>query len=164
MKKTLIVTSLIIPMTIGMSSVMAARDNVGCGLGSTLFDGQSGTPSQVMAVTTNGTSGNQTFGISSGTLGCQDGGVVTASAAVNMFAGNNLDLLSRDMSVGQGEALESLAALMKIKAEDKSTFFSTTRKNYGKIFSADNISAGKMLDNLYLVMATQDALAHYTRG
>jgi hypothetical protein len=164
MKKILIVTALVAPMAIGMSSAMAARDNVGCGLGSTLFDGQDGTGSQVMAVTTNGTSGNQTFGISSGTLGCQEGGVVTASAAVNMFAGNNLDSLSRDMSIGQGEALESLATLMKIKAEDKSTFFSTARANYGKIFSADDITAGKMLDNLYLVMAEQDTLAHYARG
>ena len=164
MKRTLIAALLITPMAVVTSTAMAARDNVGCGLGSTLFDGQDGTASQVLAVTTNGTSGNQTFGISSGTLGCQEGGVVTASAAVNMFAGNNLDSLSRDMSVGQGESLESLATLMKIKAEDKSTFFSTARANYGEIFSADDITAGKMLDNLYLVMAKQDALAHYARS
>ena len=164
MKKTLIAALLVTPMAIGMSSAMAARDNVGCGLGSTLFDGQDGTASQVLAVTTNGTSGNQTFGISSGTLGCQEGGVVTASASVNMFVGSNLDSLSRDMSVGQGESLESLSKLMNITAEDKSAFFTAARANYGKIFSSDDITAGKMLDNLYLVMAEQDALARYTRG
>ena len=68
------------------------------------------------------------------------------------------------MSVGQGESLESLSKLMNITAEDKSAFFTAARANYGKIFSSDDITAGKMLDNLYLVMAEQDALARYTRG
>ena len=164
MKKTLIATLLITPMAIGMSSAMAARDNVGCGLGSQIFDGQTGTVSQSLAVTTNGTSGNQTFGISSGTLGCQDGGVVQASAAVHMFAGNNLDNLSRDMAVGQGESLESLASLMGIQAEDKASFFSAARSNYGKIFNAPDMTAGQMLDNLYTVMADTQGLAQYVRS
>jgi len=164
MKKHLLTSLLIAPMAIGMSTVMAAPNNAGCGLGSTLFDGQSGTGPQVLAVTTNGTSGNQTFGITSGTLGCDAGGVVQASASVNMFAGNNLDALSRDMSVGQGESLASLAQLMGIKAGDRATFFRTARANYGKIFSADDITAGKMLNNLYLVMAEQAPLAQYARS
>lgn len=163
-KKILVAVFLVAPMAVGMSTAMAARDNVGCGFGSSLFDGKNDIASQVLAVTTNGTSGNQTFGISSGTLGCEEGGVVHASAAVNMFAGNNLDVLSRDMSVGQGESLESLATLMKIKSEDKSTFFTAARVNYGKIFSADDITAGKMLENLYTVMAEQKTLAQYARG
>ncbi len=161
MKKILIATLLVTPMI--ATTAMAARDNVGCGLGSTLFDGSDGTASQVLAVTTNGTSGNQTFGISSGTLGCEEGGVVTASAAVNMFVGSNMDALSRDMSVGKGESLASLAQLMGIKTEDQATFFSTARASYGKIFSANNITAGKMLDNLYTVMSEQDTLAAYAR-
>lgn len=164
MKKILVAVFLVVPMATVMSTAMAARDNVGCGFGSSLFDGKSDKASQILAVTTNGTSGNQTFGISSGTLGCEEGGVVQASAAINMFAGNNLDVLSRDMSVGQGETLESLATLMKIKSEDKSTFFTAARVNYGKIFSADDITAGKMLENLYTVMAEQKTLAQYARG
>ncbi len=160
MKKIIIAAALIAPMSLA-STAMAARDNVGCGLGSILFDGKSGIASQAMAGITNASSGNQTFGISSGTLGCEKGGVVTASAAVNMFAGNNLDSLSRDMSIGQGESLESLAELMNIEASDKSSFFKTARANYGKIFSAHDITAGKMLDNLYTVMSENQDLAHY---
>ena len=48
-------------------------NSVGWGLGSQIFDGQSGVAPQVLAVTTNGTLGNQTFGISSGTSGCKPG-------------------------------------------------------------------------------------------
>ncbi len=161
MKKILLTAAITTSMM--STAAMAAPNNVGCGLGSTLFDGQSGTVPQILAVTTNGTFGNQTFGITSGTLGCEEGGVVQASAAVNMFVGNNLDALSRDMSVGQGESLASLAQLMGVKAEDQATFFSTARANYGKIFSADDITAGKMLENLYRVMARQDRLAIYAR-
>lgn len=164
MKKTLIATLLVVPMAAGMSSAMAARDNVGCGLGSQLFDGQTGTVPQSLAVTTNGTSGNQTFGITTGTLGCQEGGVVTASAAVHMFVGSNLDSLSRDMSVGQGESLASLASLMGIQAEDQASFFSTARVNYGKIFSAHDMTAGQMLDNLYQVMSENQGLMHYVKS
>lgn len=164
MRKTLIAALMITPMAAGMSTAMAARDNVGCGLGSTLFDGQSGTASQVLAVTTNGTSGNQTFGISSGTLGCEEGGVVTASAAVHMFVGSNLDGLSRDMSVGEGESLESLASLMGVQPQDKASFFGTARANYGKIFSAQDMTAGQMLDNLYSVMSETQDLAHYVKS
>src|SRR5690606_21045070 len=51
----------------------------GCGLGSKLFEGQRGVAPQVLAVTTNGTFGNQTFGISSGTLGCNQDGVVRSN-------------------------------------------------------------------------------------
>ncbi len=159
MKKILFAAVLITPM----ASAMAAPNNVGCGLGSTLWDGKDGVFPQILAATTNNTLGNQTFGITSGTLGCEEGGVVQASAAVNMFAGANLDALSRDMSVGQGESLASLAQLMGIKAEDQATFYSTARANYGKIFSADDITAGAMLENLYQVMAQQDTLAVYAR-
>jgi len=47
MKKTLIAALLITPMTAGISTAIAAPNNAGCGLGSTLFDGQSGTLPQI---------------------------------------------------------------------------------------------------------------------
>jgi hypothetical protein len=159
-KRTLIAALLIAPM----SAAMAARDNVGCGLGSQIFDGQQGVGPQVLAVTTNNTLGNQTFGISSGTLGCEQGGVVTASAAVNMFVGSNLDSLSRDMAVGQGESLESLAQLMGIEAADRASFYNTARANYGTIFPAHDVNAGQVLDGLYTAMANTPNLARYVRG
>ena len=88
------------------SSGMAMADNdVGCGLGTILFEGKSGVVPKVLAVTTNGTYGNQTFGITSGTLGCKTEGVITSRARLGMFMGTNSERLARDMSVGQGEAL-----------------------------------------------------------
>ncbi len=47
-----------------------ADSDIGCGLGTMVFDGQQGKVYKVLGATTNGTSGNQTFGITFGTLGC----------------------------------------------------------------------------------------------
>ncbi|MFN7453535.1 MAG: DUF3015 family protein, partial [Pseudobdellovibrionaceae bacterium] len=61
--KKLVVTSMIL-----LSSVAMAKSygDAGCGLGSVIFGNEKGF-SQIFAATTNGTVGNQTFGISSGT-------------------------------------------------------------------------------------------------
>src|SRR6266850_7731659 len=82
----------------------AMADNVGnCGWGTKLMEGQSGTVPQVAAVTTNGTFGNQTFGISSGTSGCTQDGTVKSNWKTSLFIDGNKGKLARDMSVGSGE-------------------------------------------------------------
>src|SRR3569832_280461 len=93
---------------------VAAPNNVGCGVGTIIIEGQSGGAPQVLSVTTIGTLGNQTFGISSGTLGCAKDGVVANPVKVSMFLDNNLDKLAYDMAVGKGETLESLANLIGV--------------------------------------------------
>jgi len=60
------------------SSVFAVAPGGGnCGWGNMLFEGQSGPGPHVLGVTTNGTSGNNTFGMTSGTNGCATGGKLT---------------------------------------------------------------------------------------
>lgn len=142
-------------------SAHAAPNNVGCGLGSMVFEGQSGVAPQILAATTNGSFGNQTFGISSGTLGCKSDGVVQLSQRVNMFTGSNMDALAQDMSVGHGESIATLADLMGIADEDKGTFFSVSKDNFSSIFSSADITAEQMLGNLQGVMAEDAALAPY---
>lgn len=144
-----------------MSASFAASNSVGCGLGSQLFDGQSGVFPQVLAVTTNGTFGNQTFGITSGTLGCESDGTVQASARVPMFVGSNLDGLARDMARGHGEALDSLASLMGIAAADKDAFANVAKTHYSAIFANTNVTSGDVLSALYDAMTKDEKLARY---
>ncbi len=47
-----------------------APGGAGCGWGNMLFKGQRGVATHVVAATTNGTSGNNTFGMTTGTNGC----------------------------------------------------------------------------------------------
>ena len=152
----------LIAMTLlASSSVVMADQDVGCGLGTILFEGKSGVAPKVLAVTTNGTYGNQTFGITSGTLGCQPDGVISSRARLSMFMGTNSERLARDMSVGHGESLNVLADLMGVKEQDKSLFFKTTQANFSTIFAADNQTAGQVLASLQAVMAKNTVLASY---
>src|SRR5271170_5520755 len=59
----------------------------GCGLGAMMFQGKDGVVMHVLAATFNSSSGNQTFAMSSGTLGCED--AATAKVAAVSFIQDN---------------------------------------------------------------------------
>ena len=134
----------------------------GCGLGSKLFDGQRGIAPQVLAVTTNGTFGNQTFGISSGTLGCNQDGVVRSSWKTAMFIDGNKEKLARDMSVGEGETLDSLAQLMGVEEEHRPSFYAATKENFERIFSAADATSAEIAASLKQVLAEHEQLSIYS--
>lgn len=148
----------------GMSSVAMADGDVGCGAGTILWAGQSGVIPKILAATTNGTFGNQTFGISTGTLGCQQGGVISSRVRLSMYTGSNIEKLARDMSVGQGESLNVLADLMGVQSQDKAAFFQATRTHFGEIFAPQNETAGQVLTSLEAVMARDTQLAGYVKA
>jgi hypothetical protein len=143
-------------------STSFALDNVGgCGWGSKLMAGNQGIAPQVLAVTTNGTFGNQTFGITSGTSGCSQNGVVSSNWKTAMFIDSNMNKLARDMSVGQGEALDSLASLIGVSSSDKEVFSNTVKSNFGEIFSSSDITSEQVAANLKAVLASSNSLSSY---
>lgn len=139
----------------------ALADNTGCGLGTMLFKGDSGKAKEILAVTTNGTFGNQTFGITSGTLECAPGSTI-AAADVQKFASANMERLARDMAVGSGETLNSFANVIGIKDEHKSAFFTATKDNFDKIYPSAEVTAEQMLVALKDVINSDQALSQYT--
>lgn len=145
-----------------LATMAAGENNVGsCGWGTKLFDGQHGAAPQVLAVTTNGTLGNQTFGISSGTSGCTQDGVVKSNWKTAMFIDGNKEKLARDMSVGHGETLDSLAKLIGVRDEDKSAFFLATKENFAHIYSGESVSTDQILASLKQVLARDASLSMY---
>ncbi len=142
MKKiTLLLTSVALAMP------MLASANPGCGLGSQVFKDKADTISHVLAATTNGTSGNQTFGMTSGTLGCDTSKPIVAAA---VFLNDNMDQVAEDMSQGQGEALDTLAELMDVS--DKDAFAALTQENFSVIFSSNDVTAQNVMDNIQSVI------------
>ncbi|MCU7875175.1 MAG: DUF3015 domain-containing protein [Candidatus Thiodiazotropha sp. (ex Lucinoma borealis)] len=146
-------------LTTPMAS-MGAETGPGCGWGSMLMDGKNGLPSNVLAATTNGTFGNQTFGMTSGTAGCDSNQTIQKAAAD--FLNDNMEKVARDMSKGQGESLETLANLLGIQEQDKSTFFSVSQANFSTIFSSDSISSTQVMTSLHEVMKKNVSLSQYT--
>jgi hypothetical protein len=141
-----------------------ADNNVGCGVGTQLWEGKDDLVFQVLAATTNGILGNQTFGISSNTIGCKRNQVIKAEHRVNMFAGANLDRLAREMAVGEGETLASLAHLMEIQQADRAAFYGLAKDHFSELFPSEEVTAGDMLGTLRLLMQQDDRLARYAQG
>ncbi|MEN0060122.1 MAG: DUF3015 family protein [Bdellovibrio sp.] len=73
----------------------------GCGLGNVMLQDQS----QVLAATTNGTSGTQTFGISSGTSNCVDS---SKRVQLENFVEANKVALNKEAARGEGTTLAGL--------------------------------------------------------
>ena len=156
--KAIILCGLILGVSAG--SAMADPD-VGCGWGTQAWKGSKGVPAKVAAACTNGLFSNQTFGISSGTAGCSGEGVVASAARLNMYAGANIDRLQRDIALGQGESLDTLAHLMGVQDADRSAFSSLAKSHFGDIFPSDDVTAGQMLTTLSQLMSTDPALSKY---
>lgn len=140
---------------------LAGDPDVGCGWGTKAFKGQKGVAAKVLAATTNSILGNQTFGISSGTAGCNQGGTVMGSARVNTYASANLDQLASDIAAGQGESLDTLAHLIGVSDADTPAFRALAKQNFAALFAADETTAGDMLSALEALMADDAQLAQY---
>ena len=134
-----------------------ADEGAGCGLGKQLFDGQSGLVPNVLAATTNGSSGNNTFGMTSGTSGCDADSVILNDQEQAIFVAANFDNLSQDAAQGGGEYLRSLANLMGCSTSAYSELAGMTRANHAALFGVAAPEA--MLDGLKEKMAASPALS-----
>lgn len=125
---------LVLAMALGLfaTQTMAAHGPSGCGLGSMLFAGKEGLVFNVLAATFNGSSGNQTFGMSTGTLGCEDAKDAKVSGPV--FILNNREKLANDISRGQGETLDAYLKLIGAESVNKKVL----QQNFATLFAADN--------------------------
>ncbi len=159
MRKIFVMAAIGVIVSSGMA--LAGDTDVGCGWGTMAFKGQRGVAPKILAATTNSLLGNQTFGISSGTAGCNQGGTVTASARLSMYAAANIDKLASDMAAGQGESLDTLAYLMGIDEAVKPVFFQLTKSHFSQLFPSDAVTAGQMLTTLRGLLASEPQLAKY---
>lgn len=146
-------------MGLAASARAANHTAAGCGLGTMIFDAKKTKAALILAATTNGSFGNQTFGISSETLGCTSDGVVKADKKLDVYAEVNMRRLSREMAQGRGETLEGLAALMGCRdAATKQAFFKLAQARYERILPNADTDASAMLGNLKAEMAQDQVL------
>ena len=131
---------------IGLTTAVYANENTGCGLGSMIIKNQNSTMLQAIAATTNGTSGNQTFGITSGTSNCNKPNNFVSNDKLNKFVEDNMDELALDISAGKGETLETVAKLMNV--ENNSEFSAKLQANFSNIYSSQNVTSANVIDSI----------------
>ena len=124
----------------------------GCGLGSMVIGNEAGFM-QLFAATTNGISGNQTFGITTGTLGCEVGG---GGQTAKTFIEGNREILAKDMARGSGETIENLSSLAQCK--DHNEVAKILQSNFQEIFPNAGISDSTVSNNIIETLRSNPTL------
>lgn len=119
-------------MMLFAAEAVYATGPAGCGLGFMLM----GKDTQVLAATTNGTSGNQTFGITSGTSGCEKG---NGMAKLESFIESNRVAFANDVARGQGETLVSVSTILR--CSDANQVSEILKQNYSRVFPSATTSS-----------------------
>ena len=153
MKRTLFV--LVAAAALALPAHAGNQNDAGCGLGAQLFKNDKPVD-QVLAATTNGCFGTQTFGITTGTLGCTSGGMVKASREREVFTATNFRALEQELAAGSGQYEASLAALTGCKAD---AFASFAKARYEKLLPSAKTTSTELLNNLDKEISSDPAMA-----
>jgi hypothetical protein len=133
----------------------------GCGLGSILFGNKPGFV-QVFAATFNGTFGNQTFGITTGTSNCGEGLKVSSRVQQLDYVTNNRTTLEREAAQGSGESLGAFAATFGCETTVSASFATKMQSSFSAIFA--QTSAESVVDASRSAIAADPALAQACRS
>lgn len=132
-----------------------------CGWGNMIFDGQSGLPAHFFASWTNGTTGNATFGMTSGTNGCSHNGTITYGGQKWLGMASIMDEFSEDVARGEGDALKAVAVSMGIEQGDRAHFAKVLHENFDNIFTSSSVTAQEVVENIESVMSQDEQLKKY---
>ncbi|MBO3276784.1 DUF3015 domain-containing protein [Pseudomonas schmalbachii] len=158
MKRILLATLL---ASASAGAFAAAPGSDGCGWGNMLFKGQRGVATHVLAATTNGSSGNNTFGMTTGTNGCHTNGALTYGGKPMIILSSIMDELSEDMAKGNGEALTTYAVVLGVQPEDRAHFAEVTQAHFAQIFDKSDVTAADVYANTQAVLKQDARLAKY---
>ena len=141
------VAVLLTVMLIG--SVFAFADNIGPGLGRIALKGKTGKGWEILGITLNGLGGNGLFAISFGTSGYEKNAKI-GKAETATFIAENMDALAADIAKGDGEYLNTLAAMLA--AADPAAFKADTQANFDEIFASPDVSAEEVTEKIYALV------------
>jgi len=136
-----------------------AAGGAGCGWGQALFEGQSGTATHVLAGITNAITGNNTFGMTTGTNGCSTTGTLS-------YGGENIvsaimDEFSEDVARGEGDAMNTVAVVYGVDVQDRDTFAKVMHENFTTLFPSEDVTAQEMMASIEEVMKADVTLSKY---
>ena len=89
-------------------------------------------------------------------------GTVSSNWKTSLFIDGNKEKLARDMSVGSGETLDSLAHLLGVESQDRAAFNRAAKENMARIFPSHEASSQEIATALREVLASDTRLSRYT--
>lgn len=147
MKKLPVLVALL-ALPLASSAFAAGYGAAGCGWGGKVIGKNNDIMAQLGATILNGVSSNKTFAQTSGTSGCGKSGLVAAESEQSLFVASNYDNLVKQMAVGKGEDLNTLAGLLGCTGNKAEEFASFTQRNYSSIFANAQVTPSEMLVSL----------------
>jgi len=149
MKKIVLAVALTVAMSGAAFAAGQAHTNTGCGLGTMLWEGRADNSVlfQAFQSTTNGTSGTQTFGITSGTSECSKPATFVENEKLINFVRANMDNLAKDIAMGKGETLDTYAEMLGVPQAQQAAFNRKLQANFDKIFTSEHVVLAEVIDN-----------------
>ena len=148
MKKAFLVF-IIVSMMAPAAFAGAVRNNVGCGIGTLLFESV-GKPNggwllQITAAWTNNALSN-TFSMTTGTINCEGNINKAVSVEVYEFVTANMDNLAKDIAMGHGDTINSLGSMLAVK--DVNAFGSKLQANFSEIFPNSEVQSDSVANKI----------------
>lgn len=154
MYKMIFILTLVI---VALTNQSLAAGDAGCGAGSVIISKNSKVL-QLFAMTTNQTFFTQAFGITSGTSNCSSSGIVMKEKEIQYYVEVNQSEITRQMSMGKGEKVETLASLYGCQTQtSKQNFIDISRTQFGKIQTHRELKPDEFLKNLNQVINENSA-------
>ena len=157
MKK--IITGLVLFSASTVANAGAAGGDGGCGWGQALFEGQSGMATHVLAGITNASTGNNTFGMTTGTNGCTTTG--TLGYGGQSVVSSIMDEFSEDVARGEGDAMDTVSVVYGVDAQDRDTFAKVMHENFTTLFPSEDVTADELMSSIEEIMKSDATLSKY---
>lgn len=153
MKKVVVIAVALSLMVVGAAFAGQATSNTGCGLGTMLFKNNADNKIllQAFQATTNGSFGNQTFGITTGTSDCQQPKNFVSNDKASEFMLANMDNLAKDIAQGRGETLDAFAELLGVPSEKRPEFYAQLQSGFARIYTSHEVQMASVMDNIETV-------------
>jgi hypothetical protein len=152
-KKLILASAMTVVMASAAFAAGSAHNNVGCGLGTLIWENRADGSIllQAFQATTNGTSGSQTFGITSGTSNCSRPSNFVQNEKLNQFVQANMDNLAKDIAMGKGETLDTYVEMLGVAPDRSAAFKAKLQANFARIFTSENVVLAEVIDNTVAV-------------
>ncbi len=139
MKKFIVLALVSLFVVASVSAASATvREDCGCGLGAVAIGEKEGLGWNLLGTCLNATSGNQTFGMTTGTLDCDK--KVALFAKLDSYVSDNMDSLAVEIAQGEGESLDALAEIAKVSSDKKADFYASLQNNFNTIFPNEDVT------------------------
>lgn len=158
-RKLTLASALLLALSTGPA---LADDDVGCGLGTMVWAGQTGVPQKILAGTTNGILFNQWLGITFGTLGCNPNEPITTQQTLEEFTSANLDQVLAEMAAGRGEHLVVMAELQGVSEADRPAYYAMLQSHFNELVVDTEITGRELLQRINATMAENSQLSVYS--